>query len=422
MLVIRGHKIRLLPTAKQEVYFAKAAGTARFAYNWGLSRWKEPFEGKVRTNWRDIRKDFNHTVKPDKPWIKEITKCAPAMAFSDLGDAMKNYFDSKKGKRRGSKVGFPAFKCKGRSKDFFGIEADKVKLTEDKAKVWVPNLGWVEMVEPLRFNGRIGNIRISRQAGNWYASIPVEFEQAEEFSASNAIVGIDLGLKTSLTLADGKMYQGPRAYPRLENRLARAARVRGRKTPGSANHTKARMREARAHKRIADLRRDWIHKITNKICQTHKVIVLEDLNVKGMLKNQRLSKHLADASFRMLRETLEYKAERHGVKVLLVDRFFPSSKRCSYCGQKKAELSLSDRMFQCENQACGRQLDRDLNASRNLVQEGLALCRAGVPGAAREITPKERRTSAKPLGRVSALVDRGSAPAQRKNPLGNAQT
>ena len=397
----RAHQIRLMPTAEQEIHFRKCGGIARFTFNWGLSEWKDSFEGNQSTSWRELRKRFNHEMKPEHEWLLEVNKCVSAMALSHLGDAMKNFFDSRTGKRKGRPMGFPKFKKKGVSVEQFVVESDKVKLDETLTKVWVPRLGWVQMKEALRFKGKIGNVHFKQKAGHWYASFGVELESPlQTVQHKNDAVGIDAGIKTTLTLSDGKVYKSPKALRKLEPKLKRLSRIKNKKKKGSSNRIKACRKEARLHHRIRNIRYDWQHKTTTKIAKKHQKVFIEDLNLDGMKRNHSLAKSISDEGLGEIFRQLHYKTEQFGGICLEIDRYYPSTKTCRKCGHVKPKLSLSEREYRCENQACHHVEDRDLNASRIILHEGLRNYYPNqvsryVPGAAGESKSVEYRGLAK---------------------------
>jgi putative transposase len=339
---------------------ARAAGTARFAYNWALAEWKRQYEAsKVdpqahKPNEGVLRRQLNAIKREQFPWMLEVTKNAPQMAIMQLGRAFQNFFA---GRSR-----YPTFRRKGRD--------DRFTLTNDQFCVQgkcvrIPKLGWVRMREPLRFAGRIVSASISRVAGRWYASITVDVASTPLPPAENqGAVGVDLGVTNLATLSTGEIYAGPMALRALLDRLRRLSHSLSRKVKGSRNRLKARARLARVHARIAHLRREGLHQLTTSITRRFHTIGIEDLNVKGMLGNRHLARAIADMGFGELRRQLEYKAAWRGGQVVIVDRWYPSSKTCSECGDRLSNLDLAIRHWTCP--ACGVLHDRDVNAAINL--------------------------------------------------------
>lgn len=378
--MLRSHKIRLDPTVRQSVYFARACGTARFAYNWALGQWQAQYEAhKVdpelpKPSEGALRRQLNAIKREQFPWMLEVTKCAPQEAIRALGEAYKNWWNSLSGKRKGPPVKAPTFKKKDR-RDSFKIHGNVVAV--DGCRIRIPLLGWVRMREPLRFAGEVKSVTLSRTAQAWFVSLTVETDCTPARCKSQAAVGVDVGLSTLATLSTGESVHGPKALTALP-RLQRASRALSRKVKGSANRKKAAAKLARLHWRIANVRQDALHKLTDRFTRDYAVVCTEDLNVSGMLRNGRLARHLADASFGEFQRQLTYKAQQRGVQVIEVGRFFASSKTCSACGEKNEGLTLGVRRWRCA--ACGREHERDINAAVNILQEGLRL-KDKAPGA-----------------------------------------
>ena len=357
--MILAHKIRITTTAAQETYFKKACGTARFTYNWGLSAWKAQYQQGDTPSAYSLKKQFNAIKKQAFPWISDVTKCASEGAFMNLSKAFTNFF--------AKHSRFPKFKRSG-VHDSFYLANDQIRLRSTAIKI--PKLGWVNMREPLRFAGKVMSAIVSRIADRWFVSISVEVSTAYPQCENQATVGVDVGIKTLATLSTGETWENPRALRQYERRLKRYQRQLQRKQNGSQNREKARMKVARLYDKIRCLRQDVTHKFTTSLTQRFKTIVIEDLNVNGMLKNHKLAKHISDANFGEIFRQLSYKAVLRGNTVTNVHRFFPSSKTCSRCGYVKQDLTLADRTFACPS--CGLRLDRDVNAACNLKTIGTA--------------------------------------------------
>lgn len=354
------HRIRLDPNNVQATYLARAAGMARFAYNWALAEWKRQVEAckldpaLPKPNEAALRRQLNAIKREMFPWMLEVTKNAPQMAIQQLGCAFKNFFE---GRAR-----YPRCRRKGRD-DRFTLTNDQFSV-EDK-RIRIPKLGWLRMCESLRLPGPIISASIDRVADRWYASIVVDTNESFLPPAQNqGAVGVDLGVTTLATLSTGETFVGPKALRSLLVRVKRLARSLSRKVKRSRNYTKAKVKLARLHARIADIRRDGLHKLTTSITRKFHTIGIEDLNVKGMLKNRCLARSIADMGFGELRRQLEYKAAWRGGQVVVVDRWYPSSKRCSCCGHKLDVLDLQVRQWRCPD--CGTLHDRDMNAAINL--------------------------------------------------------
>jgi putative transposase len=376
--VILGHRIRLVPTPDQEVYFKRACGTARFSYNWALAQWQKRYKAGESPTEAALRRELNAIKDQEFPWMREVTKNAPQQAIKNLGKSYANFFEDlaeyKRGKLAWKSVRVPAFKKKGR-RDRFRAENGPDKNHPDAVQtcgkaVRLPVIGWIAMRENVRFTGRILSVTVSRRADQWYASFCIEFEHKVPDRSDDTRVGVDLGCTAlativSSTSSEGLKVEGPKPLRRYVHKLKRLSRALSRKKIGSSNRAKAKTKLARLHRRIADIRLDALHKLTTKLVE-HRTIVVEDLNVSGMLANRRLSRTIADLGFSEFRRQLEYKAEMAGSTVVVADRWFPSSKLCSLCGVKNDGLGLSERTWTCAS--CGTSHDRDVNAARNLAR------------------------------------------------------
>ena len=373
----RSHVIRLNPTPEQEVYFRKACGVARHAYNWALARWKEY---RVQGKWakmNDLKTEYNRIKGEQFPWCYEVTKCAPEQAFADLGQAFANYWRMKEEgtqpklkhpRKDGEEAGFPHFKSKKRDRLSFYLANDKFSV--DGNTLHVPKLGDVNMTEEQRFQGKIMSATISSRAGWWFVAISVEVEH-ETPPHHDGAVGIDLGIKTLATLSDGVVFGNQRHYRQNLGRIKGLSKGLSRKVEGSQNWWKNTKKLARAHYLVACQRQDTLHKMTTHVAQTYALIGLEDLNAKGMLANHCLAQAVSDASFFEVKRQVLYKAEQYGGYVQLVDRWYASSKTCHHCGWMKEDLTLADRVWVCER--CGAVNERDLNASLNVRDEAIRL-------------------------------------------------
>ena len=259
--------------------------------------------------------------------------------------------------------GSPKFKKKGRN-DKFTLDGS---ITVGHQKIKIPNLGWVKTFERLPQGISPKSVTLSKKADRWFISFRIEVEPTNP-EKSVDVVGVDLGIKTLATLSTGETFQGSKPYKRLESKLSHLQWLNRHKTIGSNNWRKAQLKIANLHRKIANIRKDTLHKLTSYLTKNHGMIVIEDLNVSGMMANHCLAKAIQDMGFYEFRRQLTYKTELYGSKLVVVDRWFPSSKTCSNCGVKKDKLTLSDRIFNCDS--CGFEIDRDLNASINLAKAG----------------------------------------------------
>ncbi len=370
----RAHKIRLNPTPEQEQYFRQAAGNARFTWNWALAIIQQARKEQIDLPIvGDLKTEFNRIKREHFPFVMETTKCAPEQAFADLKQALANYFNDRKkrkhGKRRkdGKRVGFPRFKSRKRGYGSFYLSNDK--FTVDGHWIRIPKLGWVNMTEALRFDGKIMSARISERAGYWFVSIQVQLPEPARH-VPDRIIGVDLGVKALAVDSDGEVFENQKHLAAAQKKLRRLNRWLARKQKGSNNWHKAKRKLARLHLRIANLRADATHKLTTRLAAKASTIALETLNVVGMLKNHKLARAIADAAFSEMVQQLGYKASH----VIRIDPFYPSSKTCNECGHINRDLTLADRVWVCP--ACGTVLERDVNAARNIRDEGLRLAGA----------------------------------------------
>ena len=375
--------VALDPTPVQERRLASHAGGARFAYNTMLARVKAAFDaGKIidqsfyalRKQW-NTDKDALAVGDDGAPWWRENSKESYYSGIEALAKGLSNWSKSRRGDRKGRKVGFPKFKSKGHTDPKFAYRTGCFGLVKDDPKALkLPRIGRVHCMEDVakRVNGaRVLRMTISQRAGRWYASLTVERDDKPVTNPpKGGAVGVDLGVKTLATLSDGTVVENPRYLRKSERKLKKAQQELSRKTKGSNRREKARAKVARLHARVANQRLDAMHKLTTRLAKQHSDISIEDLHVAGMVKNHHLAKHIADAAFGEFRRQLEYKTARSGTALHVVDRWYRSSKTCSGCGEVKAKLSLNERTYRCDN--CGLTMDRDLNAAINIHVAGSA--------------------------------------------------
>jgi putative transposase len=379
--VNQAYRFALDPCVAQERALRSHAGAARFAWNWGLAMCKERYEAEG--TWYsaiDLHKLWNAQKKadPSLTWWGENSKCAYQEAFRDLDRALRDFVKSKKGERKGQRLGFPRFKKRGKCRDSFRFGAGVMRCAG--STVTLPRLGTVRTHESTRKlarrleNGtaRILSATVSRTAQRWFVSFTVEAGRTvpQRHARPGSAIGVDLGVKTLLTGVDNEggvvIAEGPKALRSSLRRLRRTSRAHSRKASGSANRRKAAARLARLHARVASVRADALHKATSDLAKRYATVVAEDLNVAGMTRNRRLARAIADQGFGQARRMLGYKTAWNGGTLLSADRFYPSSKTCSGCGAVKAKLALSERTYDCIN--CGLVLDRDVNAAANLLK------------------------------------------------------
>ena len=340
---------------KQATLAAKHAGVARHAYNWGLAICLQSLENKEKIPTAiDLHKKLVAEVKSVYDWYYEVSKCAPQQALRNLDQGFKNWLKHKHCKK-------PVFKKKGR-RDSFYLEGS-IRISGNKIKV--PIFGWITCDEILP-TVIPKNITISKLANRWFISFKYELEH-KPIPKKAEKIGVDIGINALATCSDGTVYPNPKAYRKKQKRLARLQRKVSKKQKDSNNRKKAVKQLAKLHKRVSDIRKDNIHKLTTYLAKNHGEIIIENLNVSGMLKNHRLASAIADCGFFEFRRQLEYKTQWYGSKLIIVDRFYPSSQLCSCCGNRQ-KIPLKERVYKCSN--CDAIIDRDLNASLNLKNYG----------------------------------------------------
>ncbi len=348
------HRIALDPNNKQRRYFARAAGTARFAYNWALSEWKAQYEARKldpslpSPSEVSLRKKLNSLKREQFPWMFDVTKCAAQEAIIDLGASFKAFFEKR--------ANYPRFKAKA-VHDSFCAANEVGTLRCDDRRIKRPKVGWVRMREAVRFDGVLKRVTVSRTAGllqSW-------LKQPIRNTYPSGTVGVDLGVKTLAVASKGDPIPGPKAHTALLKRLRRVSRAMSRKQRQSRNRERARRRLARLHARISNIRRDASHKATTWPGHISGS-ALKISNVRGMVRNRHLSRSVIKGAFFEFRRQLDYKSRLYGSTTVVAE--FPSSKICSCCGVVKDTLDLNERTFRCDD--CGFECDRDLNAARNL--------------------------------------------------------
>lgn len=368
MKILRAFKTELDLNNVQKTACACHAGAARFAYNWGLARKKEAFaNGEKTPSAIDLHRELNALKKAELSWLYGVSKCAPQEALRDLDKAFANFFRRVKEKRAGRhvKVGFPHFKSK--KNGLGGFRLSGAIHVFEKA-IQLPRLGLLRLKECgyLPTDGvHILSATVSEKAGRWFVSLQVEMELPAPVLEDRPVAGVDLGVNRMAQVSDGTFFENPHALKSALTRLKRLQRVVSRRQKGSANRKKAVKQLAKAHFRVGNIRKNTLHQATTFLTKTKSAIVLENLNVRGMMKNHPLAQAIADVGMYEFRRQLAYKGQWYGCEVLLADRFFPSTKRCSQCGSQQ-DVSLAERVYCCES--CGQVIDRDLNAAINLEQ------------------------------------------------------
>ncbi len=353
MIIKKAYRTELDPNNVQRTLLLKHAGSARYAYNWGLDRINKKLS---KPNAMQLHREINQWKK-DNPWAYDVSKCCFQEALRDLQRAFQNFFKDPK------KFRHPTFKKKNQGVGSFRLTGT---ICVEESKVKLPRIGSIRLKENgyLPPSSKPLSATVSEHAGRWYVSVLVQ-EEVQPQQATNRILGVDLGVNKMAVCSDGTIYENPKSLSKLEGKIKRVQRQISRRVKGSNRRAKAKKKLGKIWDKVASVRRDTIHKATSEIVKTKRpmVIVLEDLNVAGMTKNHCLAKSILDAGMREFRRQVEYKALWNGVELVFADRFYPSSKTCSKCGKVNPSLKLSDRTYKC---SCGNIMDRDLNAAVNL--------------------------------------------------------
>ncbi len=376
-------RYRIYPNETQQAQIAKTIGCARFAYNFYLSERQDVYQQTGQTL---TVTDFNNALNqlkhhPEFMWLKEVDKFSLTNALLNVQDAFDRFFSGQNG--------FPKYKSKHKSKQSYKTNATNhnIKVLWEENLIQLPKVGKVKMristsqkqsFQEKGLPGVIKSATVTRHSsGQYYVSIlleqpPIEVQKVSADQVpSDQIIGCDLGLTHFLIDSNGRKVENPRYLKNNLKKLARLQRRLKHKKVGSSNSQKLKQKISKLHLHIANMRKDFLHKESRKLVNENQVIILEDLNVKGMIKNKKLSRHIADVSWSMFTTFVSYKANWEGKHVVLVDRFFPSSKQCHGCKEKNTLLSLSDRVWVCPS--CGTEHDRDQNAALNIKEEGIRL-------------------------------------------------
>ena len=367
-MMILSKNIRLLPTLEQEQQLWKSVGTARFIYNWTLAKQEENHKlGNKFISDNDLRKEITQLKKDELKWLSEVSNNVAKQSVKDACEAYKRFFKGLSDR--------PRFKSRKRSKKSFYNDNYKLKVKQDKL-VLLEKVGWIKTNEQLPIGVKYSNPRVSYDNKYWYLSVGIEQEKQYE-ELTSVSLGIDLGVSELAICSDGKRYENvnkTKTVKKLEKRLRRLQRKVSRKyqlnKEGStfvktSNILKIEKKIQLLHRRLANIRKNYLHQVTTEIVKTKPCkVVIEDLNVRGMMKNRYLSKAIAKQGLYEFRRQIEYKTKFRGIELVIADKWFPSSKMCSGCGSINKDLKLSDRVYKCD---CGLKLDRDFNASINLA-------------------------------------------------------
>lgn len=360
--MFKAFKYRLYPTAPQAEKINQNIGCARFVYN-------QLLDDRIKV-WAETKQRSKKTysiLKDEHGFLKSADSRALKHAQANLDEAYEKFFKE-------PLAGFPKFKSKHKCRWSYTTDNNNGTVRFDGNRIRLPKVGYVKVVEHRRHEGRILTATISHErSGEYYASVLCEIEQPKSLPVTDKVIGIDLGLHDIIVCSDGERVSSPKYFRKSEQKLARIQRVFSRTQKGSNGHEKARLKVARCHQKIKNQRNDFLQKLSTKLIRENQVICLEDLSVKGLERNHKLSKSVTDASFSIFVSMLEYKAEWYGRKIIKIDRFYPSTQLCSGCGYKNESVQglngLKVREWICPE--CGEVHDRDLNASKNILKEGL---------------------------------------------------
>lgn len=356
--MLKAYKYRLYPNKKQKEYFTKCFGCVRFIYNRMLSDKIEYY--------KETKKKLNNTpaqYKKEFPWLKEVDSLALANAQLNLQSAYNNFFSR-------PESGFPKFKSKKSYHYSYTTnnQGNNIKIIDEHIKL--PKIGFVKVKKHRDFYGIIKSVTVSQNpSGKYYVSILVDGVEIDKLPKTDKKIGIDLGIKEFAITSDGEMIENPRCFRKSEERFRKSQKDLSRCKPGSKNKEKCRIKLARQHEKIANQRKDFLHKLSKRLINENQVIVLESLKVKNMLGNHYLAKSISDASWSEFVRQLEYKGFWYERDIVKIDTWYPSSQICSNCGYRDGKKQLSVREWTCPK--CGKHHERDINAAINILNEGM---------------------------------------------------
>lgn len=364
--MLKSYKYKIIPNEDQKVLLNKHFGSIRFIYNYFLNERKREYETNKQTiNYYDNAKSLTELKKQEEySWLNEINSQSLQASLKNLDDAYNGFF-----KKR---TKFPNFKSKHTKNSFKVPQAVKIENGKLRIRKFKDP---IDIILHRTFSGIIKQCTISKTpTDEYFVSILVETEH-KKLEKTGKSIGIDLGLKDFVISSDGYKYKNNRYTKTYQTKLKKAQQHLNRKKKGSNKYKEQKLKVAKLHKKIANSRLDNLHKVSTELIKKYDTIILEDLNIKGMMQNHKLAKHISDVSWSKFIELLIYKAEWNDKQIVKIDRFFPSSKTCNYCGYINQNLKLDMREWICPS--CHTKLDRDLNASKNILKEGYKIISSG---------------------------------------------